>query len=357
MDHIATLQGNFVPLPAFFPDATRATVRTLDMVDITNTKTPGLLVNTYHLTRDLAGVSIKDGIREFMGWSGAVISDSGGFQIMSIAKRGNGKVTDEGVIFHPSRSKRVIFTPEESIEFQIKLKSDIVVVLDDFTPPDANYHSAKNTVDRTILWAVRCKKTFIKLTDNMINKPLLIAVVQGGKYQDLRAQCAQQLVNIGFDGYGYGGWPMSDNGTFDIESARTIQANTPPETLLYGLGVGKPEDIVACVALGFNIFDCVLPTRDARHGRLYVFNADTINAIDITKQDFYSCSVANKQSSLANSTRVSRACDCLLCTHYSSGYLAHLFKIKDASAHRLATIHNLRFYSLLMENLRRRQAK
>jgi queuine tRNA-ribosyltransferase len=276
---------------------------------------------------------------------------------MSVIKSGNlkGKITDEGAIFYPSKNTKKILTPEKSIEFQVKLKSDMVVVLDDFTDPASTYDEAKKSVERTIDWARRSKDEFEKICSrNKLSeksRPYILGVVQGGKFQDLRKYCTEELVKIGFDGFGYGGWPMDTEGKFDFESAKTIADNTPENYFLYGLGVGKPDDIVKCAKLGFNIFDCVLPTRDARHGRLYVYNAKSIDKIDVNKKDFYSFFTPEKQKYHMDNSPVSTACDCLLCKRYSRSYLSHLFKIGDFTAGRLATIHNLRFYSILMEKI------
>ncbi len=350
--------GN-IPLPVFFPDATRAVVKTIDSEDIKRTKTPGILVNTYHLYKELGSKVIKkfEGIRKFMGWDGAVISDSGGFQVMSLAKRGSqGKVTDLGVTFKPSGSKKILLTPEKSMEFQMLLKPDLVVVLDDFTPAKATKKQAKETVDRTVLWAKRSKDEFIKICQkwklNERNRPYVLGVVQGGDYLDLRRQCAERLTEIGFDGFGYGGWPLTDRGEFNYQVAQCIAETTPDNYFLFGLGIGKPEEIVGCVQLGYNIFDCVLPTRDARHKRLYLYNASSIDKIDLKSNKFYSFYVPDKEKYYSDDSQVSVACDCLLCQKYSKAYLAHLFKINEVSALRLATIHNLRFYSILMEKLR-----
>ena len=352
-------QNTTLPLPVFFPDATRGVIRTLDSCDIKNTKTPGVLVNTYHLYRELGSRAIKNygGIRNFMSWGGGVISDSGGFQVMSLAKQASsrGKVTDEGVTFNPIGSKKLILTPEKSIRFQMLLKTDMVIVLDDFTPPNASYSEARETVDRTVLWARRSKDEFIKICQTQgldkAKMPYILAVVQGGDYLDLRIECTKRLVEIGFDGLGYGGWPIS-NGRFNYEVARVIAENCPDNYFLYGLGIGKPDEIVGCVKLGYNIFDCVLPTRDARHKRLYVYNADDIENISLHDDKFYSYYVPDKEKYVSDKNPVSTACDCLLCKNYSRGYLAHLFRIKETSALRLATIHNLRFYSILMEKLK-----
>ena len=354
MQKFKAKNGN-IELPIFFPDATRAVLKSLDSEDIKNTKTPGVLVNTYHLYTELGERALKkfDGIREFMSWDGGVISDSGGFQIMSLCKRYNGKVTDEGVYFNLSKKKKVKLTPEKSIQYQMLLKPDMLVVLDDFTMPDSTEKQAKETVDRTVLWAKRCKAEFEKICarEEIQNKPYLLAVVQGGKYQKLRKECAERLLEIGFDGYGYGGWPMNDKNEFDYDSARTISRMIPKGHFLYGLGIGKPEDIVGCVSLGYNIFDCVLPTRDARHGRLYIYKAESIERIDLEKSDFYEYISFPKERHYQDQSPVSEACDCLLCTKYTRAYINHLFKVKDSTAWRLATMHNLRFYSILMEKL------
>jgi queuine tRNA-ribosyltransferase len=348
-----------LPLPVFFPDATRAVVRSIDTLDLESTKTPGILVNTFHLWQELGAEVLKKfgGIREFMNFQGAVISDSGGFQVMSVIKSGQvrGKITDEGAIYYPSKNKKKILTPEKSVEFQMTLGPDMVVVLDDFTDPKANYNDTKISVERTINWAKRSKTEFEKICKRRKltkNRPYLLGVVQGGNFQDLREYCTKELVKIGFDGVGFGGWPINGKGDFDYESAKSIADNTPKNYFLYGLGVGKPEDIVGLSKLGFNIFDCVLPTRDGRHGRLYVYNYDSIEEINLNGQNFYSFYTPGKEKYYKDDSPISTACDCLLCKKYSKAYLAHLFRIGDFTAGRLATIHNLRFYSILMDKIR-----
>ena len=337
------------PLPVFFPDATRGLIKSLDTTDIESTGTNGILVNTYHLFKDLGidYIKARGGIKKFMNFRGFVISDSGGFQVGSLIKMNPtaGYVNDKGAIFKPVGEKVVKLTPELSIEFQMELGSDMVVVLDDFTDPKATYEEAKISVNRTILWAKRSKIEFDKQSLLLRSKirPLILGVVQGGYYQDLRKYCAIELAKIGFDGFGYGGWPMTKEGTFDLESAKTIADNTPKNYLLYGLGVGMPEDIIALHKLGYQIFDCVLPTRDARHGRAYVYKDDLYGYefVDLTKGKM-----------MNDDSKLSDTCDCLTCIRYTRSYLAHLFKVKDFTAGRLLTIHNLRFYSMLMEKLR-----
>ena len=347
-----------LPLPVFFPDATRAVVKSLDFKDVEESKTPGVLVNTFHLYQQMDHKSLEKagGIREFMSWQGGLISDSGGFQVMSLVKGKNkmGKVTDRGVVFKMPNRKKELFTPEKSIKFQMKLKADMVIVLDDFTEPKASREEARVSVERTIDWARRSKITFEKECQRLglskKDRPYLLAVVQGGKYQDLRKECVERLVEIGFDGFGYGGWPVNAEGEFDMETARTIAKNAPEDYLLYGLGIGKPEDIVRCVRLGYDIFDCVLPTRDARHGRLYVWKKGRkINE----KGSFYEYLNPRKGKFKTDLKPADETCDCPVCQRYSRAYLHHLFKIKEITAMRLASIHNLRFYSRLMEELQK----
>jgi len=347
-----------LPLPVFFPDATRGVVKSIDTADLENTKTPGILVNTYHLYKEIGIHRVKKmgGIGKFMGFSGAIISDSGGFQVGSLIKQNPklGYVNDLGAHFRQDDGKKIVLTPEESIRFQMSLGVDMVVVLDDFTDPKAHREEAEDSVRRTIHWAERSKEEFNRICKarNLAKdkRPYILGVVQGGEVMDLRKLCTDELVKIGFDGLGWGGWFVFD-GKINFKSAKVISENTPENYFLYGLGVGKPSDIVTLNKMGYNIFDCVLPTRDGRHGRLYVYNFDSIDKINIEQKNFYSFMDANKCKFLDDDSPVSLACDCLLCKKYSKAYLAHLFRIKDFTAGRLATIHNLRFYSILMEKL------
>lgn len=347
-------------MPVFFPDATRGVIRTIGSNDIKNTQTPGVLVNTYHLYRELGSLVLQTygGIRPFMGWNGAVISDSGGFQVMSLAKKNQkrGAITDKGVTFLPPGSKKkILLTPEISIAFQFEINPDMMVVLDDFTPPGASVSEARETVERTILWAKKCKAEYNRQLEKRRiedkDRPLLLGVVQGGEYDELRVECAQALSEIGFDGFGFGGWPLDVQGNFQYKTAQLIAKHTPKDYLLYGLGIGKPQEVASLSRMGYHIFDCVLPTRDARHKRLYVYKADSISGINLENPDFYEYYVPDKEKHYKDTDPVSKACDCQLCKNYSRGYLAHLWRIKEMTALRLSTIHNLRFYSILMQKL------
>jgi len=347
------INGNTLPLPLFFPDATRGFVRELSWTDVKSIGLPGVLVNTFHLLREQGydKTVAAGGVRGLIGWDGAIISDSGGFQVMSIAKKGSGRITDEGVIFVMDDQERLL-TPEESIRYQLTMKTDLCVVLDDFTPPDATYEEAEETVKRTSLWARRCKAEFERIINETGQaRPYLVGVVQGGNYPELRKQSMRELMEIGFPAYGYGGWPMKD-GVFDEASARLMAETLPKDALLYGLGIGKPDDIVKCVDLGWQIFDCVLPTRDARHGRLYVYTAESMDKIDVHSPLFYEYFNPTHAGHKEEKITVSTACDCELCTTATRADLYKMWKAKDKAVLRLATIHNLRFYAILMEKLR-----
>ncbi len=379
-DNFRMLNGQTLPYPLFFPDATRGEVRQLTFEDVKMVGLPGILVNTFHLLR-LVGTEktvAAGGIHKYLGWDGAMISDSGGFQVMSIAKKygGNSTVTDEGVTFTLDGIDHH-FSPEDSIKYQMAMGTDLMVVLDDFTPPDATHEEAEVTVNRTTLWAKRCKEEFNRLQSSdhspkitqgseLGNKrPYLIGVVQGGEYEDLRLKSIKELMEIGFDGYGYGGFPMKD-GKFDEAMAKFMADNLPKDTVLYGLGIGKPDDIVKCVNLGWQIFDCVLPTRDARHGRLYVYTNEparsaystavaggSIQRINVQKDGFYEYYNPRQALHLEETGPVSSACDCELCTSLSRKEFATMWRARDEKVLRLATIHNLRFYAILMEKLRK----
>lgn len=344
--------------PVFFPDATRAVVRALDTTDIENTKTEGVLINTYHLYKEIGFSKLKKigDIRKFMNFHGAMISDSGGFQVGSLVKKNPklGKVTDEGVVFKLDNQK-IFLTPEESIKFQMELGVDMVITLDDFDAPNATAIENERSVERTIQWAKRSKKEYLKickskkLNDN--DRPYILGVIQGGRDLNLRKHCIDELVKIGFDGLGYGGEEKVGGG-INLDLAKFLVDSCPKNYLMYALGVGKPQDIWEMSKIGYNIFDCVLPTRDARHKRLYVYNFNSIEDIDLNEPNFYSYYVPDKLIYSEDNSKISIACDCLLCKKYSKAYLYHLFKIKDFTAARLASIHNLRFYSILIEKIR-----
>lgn len=352
-----TVRGLNVALPIFCPDATRGVVRTLPMASVAQAGVTGLIMNTYHLMtqpgEDL--IAAAGGVKAFTGWPGLVITDSGGFQVFSLAysAKGKAKISDDGVVFThdaPSGRQKLSLTPEKCIQIQFQLDSDIMICLDDCPPIESDEAQHNRSIDRTIAWAERCKKEFELqlaargLTLDSPNRPLLFAVVQGGSDLRRRQRCFTALQAIGFDGFGYGGWPILPSGELDMQIVEGLAQIIGPNYPKYALGVGLPSDIVRCVAAGWEIFDCVLPTRDARHGRIYTLQPDlSAGFLYITKTQY-----------ATDFGPIEADCDCLTCTEHSLAYLHHLFKIKDMAAPHLATIHNLRVYTRLIDALRQK---
>lgn len=357
-----TIKGKTYKFPVFIPDATRAVVKSLSSVDIQDCKIEGCVVNTLHL-KDTPGLDILNsygGIKPFMGFNGLVATDSGGWQIYSLIHRDNkpGKITDEGVVFSTGVNKKNhLFTPQESIKTQFEINSDIVVVLDDFTNPKASKTQIKESIDRTVKWAKMCKDEFEnqlskrKMTDK--TRPMLLSVIQGGWDKDLRAECADRLKQIGFDGYGFGGYLVNDETQqLDLPMLDYIASLIPDDKIKFALGTGKPRDIAVMAKQGWDIFDCTLPTRDARNKRLYVFEKVPENYDDLVDPKTYGYCYIHREKYRRDKSPISNNCDCFTCKNYSKGYLSHLCKIEDTSYLRLATIHNLRTYTRLIEYIR-----
>lgn len=340
---LKTLHGKLA-LPTFFPDGTLGVVRGVDSLDLEQTQTEGIVVNAYHFLANFKMDKIVD-IHKLMRWQGPVITDSGGFQVMSLVHRNPkmGKITDNEIIFKTESGEKVVLTPEKSIEVQLKLGTDIAICLDDCTEPGQSREIQEKSVERTIAWAKRCKDEFERLTKGQKEKPLLFAVVQGGNSKELRKKCAQALIELDFDGYCYGGFPVDKKGVFLTEILEYVAKLLPKDKPKYAMGIGKPENIVDSYKMGYEIFDCVIPTREARHRKLYIFDSKDISYSTIY---IWSGKYANDEGP------ISKYCDCLTCREYSRGYLHHLFKIGDVLAVRLATIHNLRFYSELLGRLK-----
>jgi queuine tRNA-ribosyltransferase len=349
-------------LPVYFPDATRGVVRTVDSGDLESSGIPGLVVNVFHLsTRPGVGlIKQAGGIHRFMGWRRPIASDSGGFQLMSMIRENAryGTISKRGIHFSDmdGSRKKVLFSPERSIRLQLDLGSDIVVCLDDCPSPEATPEEVKISVDRTIHWAQRCRKEFdriIKVRGTRPgHRPKLFGVIQGGYDEAERERCAEGLLPLGFDGFGFGGWPLTPEGDLAAETLAYTAQLAPAELPRFALGTGKPEHIVRCYGMGWRIFDCVLPTRDARHGRLYVFDAASLDEVDLVAPSFYRFCYIRDEEHKRNRGPVSTACDCPCCRRYSLGYLHHLFDIGDPLSLRLATLHNLRFYTQLMERIK-----
>lgn len=342
-----------VKLPAFFPDATRATIKSVDTLSVLETKTPGMVMNTYHLA-NLGLVDIiaeQGGLHKFTGWTRPIITDSGGFQAMSLVREFNngGKFTEDGVMFKDTAGSKLMLTPESCIDFQLKLGSDIIMILDDCTKPDMPLSEQLKSVDRTIKWAKRAREHFDDVTSDMESKPLLFGIVQGGSDRELRRKCAMELAKFNFDGYGFGGFPINEAGELQVETMQAVVDDTPAEAMKYAMGVGTPEQIVQCVQMGYDLFDVVIPTREARHKKLYVWNEDP-QTIDVNGQ-FYSTLTMKNLSLQNDSGPIDPHCDCSTCTNYSRAYVHAMFRANPATAERMASIHNLRFYARLMERL------
>jgi queuine tRNA-ribosyltransferase len=347
-----------VQLPAFFPDATRAVVRAVDALDLERCGIQGLIVNTFHLT-NAPGVGLvksQGGVHAFMGWGGPIISDSGGFQAMSMIRENAryGTVSDAGITFTNVDTKgrrKLRLTPEKCIQIQFDLGADVMMCLDDCPRPDADLEAVAASVQRTIQWARACREAFERQVEvrrlDAAERPRLFGIIQGGYSKRLRWECAEALIDIGFDGYGFGGWPLDLDGDL-AEPTLAYTAQLMPDGLpKYALGVGSPAYVSHCAAMGYDLFDCVLPTRDARRQRLYCW----ADGSDPHASSFLYIGDAKYKR---DPRPISDSCDCLCCSRYSRSYLHHLFQIQDALASRLATMHNLRFYAQLMEGLRER---
>ncbi len=341
-------------LPAYFPDATYGVVRAVDSADLEAARVGGLVVNALHLAQKpgMTVIASAGGIHRFMGWNRPIASDSGGFQAYSLISRSKsmGRITDDGFAVRAAQGgKQNSLTPEKCIENQFKLGADIMMCLDQCTHPASAEKVQEESVRRTLIWARLCRKTFDAMCRALPEgspRPLLFAIVQGGRSAELRRRCAGELVGIGFDGYGFGGWPVNDAGKPE-ESVELTASLLPPEAPKFGLGIGSPENIAAAYRAGYRIFDCTMPTRDARHARLYTsLNLDARPGESI-------CRTLNARAErmVRQDSPPDPGCDCLTCRRYSLAYLRHLFFAEEHMACRLATIHNLRFYTRLLEAL------
>lgn len=295
------------------------------------------------------------------------------------------RVTDEGVEFRsPIDGAKHFLTPEKSIQIQFDLGVDMMVCLDDVPPLELDNGEMEQSVGRTVAWAKICKSEYEKLIEKSASfanffaprasgldalpidgkvwdggdgylRPLLIAVIQGGVDKELRRQCASELVSIGFDGYGFGGRPVDKEGNFLDDILSYTALLIPESALRFGLGIGAPEDILRCVLMGWDLFDCVIPTREARHGRVYKLKLKTqsskLKALEINK-DFYDVINITNAKCKEDPSPLDENCECELCQNYSLGYLHHLFKSNESLGWRLATQHNLMFYMKFMKMIR-----
>jgi queuine tRNA-ribosyltransferase len=347
-------------LPAFLPDATLGVVRAVDSVDLLQCGVQALVMNTFHLMQHPGSSTVQalGGLHAMAAWPRPIVTDSGGFQAYSLIRQNAkyGSLTDNGIVFRPEGSNRkLLLTPEKCVQLQMSYGADVVMCLDDCTHVDDPPAQQGLSVQRTVEWARRCKDEFTRLLtarrQDAGPSPLLFGVVQGGGSLDLRRACAAALLEIGFDGYGYGGWPLDRDGNLVEDLLAYTRALIPRHLPMHALGVGHPASIATCVAHGYGLFDSALPTRDARHGRLYAFQTDRPAPRAGTAEWFRFVYVTDAKY-IKDARPVDPTCDCLTCTHYARGYLYHLFKSNESAFQRLATIHNLRFMARLMEALR-----
>lgn len=337
--------------PFFMPIATKGAVKTLSSQDLEALGSPIILANTYHLyvRPGMDTLRRMGGLHRFMSWDRAILTDSGGYQVFSLATIR--KISDDGVEFasHIDGSRHML-TPELSIEIQQVIGSDIVMALDECAPAGADEEYLKTSLARTTRWAERCKVAFEKGRLSSINPgALLFGIVQGGTNLDLRIEHARQLINIGFDGYAIGGLSVGEPFEDALRVVEALDEVLPKDKPRYFMGGGRPHEIVEYVKRGVDMFDCVLPTRNARHGTLYRFAGD-----DLSRPDFYdTIHITNEQW---------KTCDLPLTkgvkpkdlSRHSHAYLRHLFTVEEPLAQRLATLVNVTFYLDLMRRIRER---
>lgn len=357
---LLSLAHGDIRLPAFLPDATLGVVRSLDSEDLEACAIEGVVMNVFHLMQRPGSSTLTalGGLHRMAGWERPIVTDSGGFQAYSYirARSEAGRITDDGIIWTPEGAARPYrLTPEKSVQLQLRYGADIVICLDECTHADDAAELQKRSVARTLAWARRCKAEFLRLLEGRRRgsgeRPRLFAVIQGGASLDLRRACAEGLLDLGFDGFGFGGWPLDSKGGLLTEILAYTRALVPSEYPLHALGVGHPSNLIACAGMGYDLFDSSLPTRDARHGRLYTWRQDRPER----DPEGFAFLYIFDQKHARSSQPLLASCTGLCCRRYSAGYLHHLAQIKDSLYYRLATIHNLCFMTALMDQLRERR--
>jgi queuine tRNA-ribosyltransferase len=347
--------------PFFMPDATRASVRGLTVEQLKSVGIVPMVVNTYHLYLQPGMELMKrsGGVHEFMQWDGPLLSDSGGYQVYSLIHKNAqmGKITEEGAVFKSVLDgSRHLLTPEKAIQIQFDLGVDMMVLLDDPRPNNSSKDVFSEAIKRTVRWAQRCKEEFDHqiiargLTD--ATRPLLFGVVQGGPFFDLRHECAEGLIAVGCDGYSFGGRHVDMDGVFMEEMVAKTASFIPEDSPRFALGIGTPEDIVRCHALGWDMFDCVIPTREGRHGRLFLWDVSEEKTESLVGKEFYhTINIGNAQHR-NDFSPIDPTCDCYACKNHTRAYIQHLFRVKEPLGAQLAALHNLRFFMRLMAQLR-----
>ena len=329
-----TLPHGVVQTPAFMPVGTYGTVKAMSPPELREIGAEMILGNTFHLwlRPGLAVLEAHGGLHRFMGWDGPILTDSGGFQVFSLAEMR--KITEAGVTFaSPANGSKVFLSPEVSMQIQRVLNSDVVMIFDECTPYPATVEVAAKSMQLSLRWAARSRAEF----DRLENPNALFGIVQGGVYPALREQSARELVALNFHGYAVGGLAVGEpeherNATLDF-TLPLLPINKPR----YLMGVGRPEDIVEAVQRGIDMFDCVMPTRNARNGHLFT--------------RFGQVRIRNAQYEL-DTGPIDPQCTCYTCRTFSRSYLRHLDKCNEILGSRLATLHNLHYYQELMSGLR-----
>jgi queuine tRNA-ribosyltransferase len=327
-----TFPRGVVETPAFMPVGTYGTVKGMKAEEVKATGAHIILGNTFHLMLRPGTDIIEQhgGLHGFMNWDKPILTDSGGFQVFSLGKMS--KITEEGVRFSsPVNGEKIMLTPERSMEVQRKLGSDVVMIFDECTPYPATHKESQDSMELSLRWAQRSKDA------HSDNPSALFGIVQGGMYEDLREVSVNGLKAIDFDGYAIGGLsvgePKEDMIRILDHTAPLIPENKPR----YLMGVGKPEDLVEGVRRGIDMFDCVMPTRNARNGHLFV-NTGVVKIRNATNK--------------TDTGPLDSTCDCYTCKNYSRAYLHHLDKCKEILGSQLNTLHNLHFYQKVMQGLR-----
>ena len=321
-------------MPMFMPVGTQATVKTLSPEEIKDMKCGIILSNTYHLWlrpgEDL--VKKAGGLHKFMNYDGPILTDSGGFQVFSLAKNKSKDIVEEGVHFKSHLDgKKLFLNPELSIQIQNKLDSDIAMSFDECPPYPVTYDYMKESVDRTLRWAKRGKD--VHSNENQS----LFGIVQGGEFEDLRKYSAIKTVEMDFDGYSIGGTSVGEDKPTMYKMIEYAVKYLPEDKPRYLMGVGDPIDLLEGVIRGIDMFDCVLPTRLARHGNAFTRHG-RINIKNLKfKEDF---------------TSIDECCDCYACKHYTKAYIRHLITADESFGARLLSIHNIRFLVKMMEEIR-----
>lgn len=393
-------KSGVINTPFFMPIATKGAVKNISPEDLEKMGAEIVLGNTYHLWLRPGDelIARAGGLHQFMHWGGPILTDSGGYQVFSLGARAKEKygtsgvkISEEGVDFtDPIDGKKYFMSPEKSIEIQLNLGSDMIMVFDECPPFPCSHEEARKSMELTLRWAARCYKYFhqrieqesekygkekvishqsavsnegksddrLPMIDDgsKVSRPLLFGIVQGSIYEDLRKECTQRLIEIGFDGYAIGGVAVGEPRKHLYEILKWVVPLLPEEKPRYLMGLGRPEELVKAVEAGMDMFDCVIPTREGRHGRLFIWNKQTDDRLpiaDYLNSNFYeTINIANEKFK-EDFAPIDSSCQCEACQNFTKAYLHHLLKTNEPLFLKLASVHNLYFYLSLMKLLRK----